>query len=163
MAVLRLDLSSLRPGHNRVLLTASPESIGLAETDRWPAGFEVDLDADRSGDQVSINARVTTTSAEECARCLRDFEAPLDFVVHLYADRAGTGGRYERDLSEDDYVVFHDGRQVDLDEHVREAALLARPMAPLCRIECRGLCPRCGADWNEGPCPHAGAVTQPGS
>jgi uncharacterized protein len=156
MAALRLDLSALKSGHNQVHLMVPPASLGFADPE-WPAPLDVSIDADRSGDQVSVNARVTTTSAGECARCLRDFAAPLDFVVHVYADRAGTGGRYEKDLSEDDYVVFHDGRHLDLDEHVREAALLARPMAPLCRSDCRGLCSRCGADWNEGTCPHRDA------
>jgi uncharacterized protein len=28
-------------------------------------------------------------------------------------------------------------------------------MAPLCRPDCRGLCAQCGADLNQGPCPHA--------
>ena len=68
------------------------------------------------------------------------------------------GRRHPKDLGEDDGLVFHDGRHVDLDAGVREAALLARPMAPLCRPDCRGLCPRCGADWNEGPCPHVPAT-----
>jgi len=58
-------------------------------------------------------------------------------------------------MSEDDDVVFHDGRALDLDVPVREAAILARSMAPLCRPDCKGLCPVCGADLNERPCAHS--------
>jgi uncharacterized protein len=100
---------------------------------------------------------VTAQGEEECARCLRTFRAPLEFSVAVYADRAKSGGRFERELEQDDFVVFHAGRHIDLDEQLREAAILARPMAPLCRPDCRGLCSQCGADWNEGPCPHGGA------
>ena len=158
MAALRLELSTLRPGHNRDELVVAPDSLELpAET--WPTALSVAVDTDRIGDQFNITAHVVTESLEDCARCLKRFRLPLDFIVHLYADRIGGGHRKDEDLGEDDGLVFHDGRHVDLDDSVREAALLARPMVPLCRPDCRGLCPRCGADWNEGPCPH---VPDPG-
>ncbi len=153
MAALRLELSTFKPGHNREDRVATPEAIELP-ADTWPADLEVAINVDRSGDQFNITAQVVTESEEECARCLRRFRLPLDFLVQLYADRIGSGGRREDDLAQDDSLILHDGRRVELDSVVREAALLARPMVPLCRPDCRGLCPRCGADWNEGPCPH---------
>ena len=154
MPALRLDLSALKPGHNRLVESVSPEALGLPP-EAWPSPLAVLLDADRSGDEVHVTLQVTTESAEECARCLQGFRAPLEFSLSVYADRSRSGGRYEQELERDDYVVFHDGRHLDLAEHLREAALLARPMVPLHRPDCRGLCPQCGADWNMGPCPHA--------
>jgi uncharacterized protein len=151
MASLRLDLSAVKSGRNRARFTADPADLGLPE-EAWPTPFEVEVEADRSGDQITVHGTVVTGLEEECARCLTRLRAPLDFGFDLHADRAGTGGKLERALTEDDYVIFHDGRSLDLDEEVREAALLARPMAALCRPDCRGLCLRCGADLNEGPC-----------
>jgi uncharacterized protein len=46
---------------------------------------------------------------------------------------------------------FHDGRRLNLTEDAREALLLEVPMTPLCREDCAGLCPRCGAELNTGP------------
>ena len=43
-------------------------------------------------------------------------------------------------------------RSLDLRPAVREEWLLAAPAFVLCREDCKGLCPRCGADLNEGPC-----------
>ena len=154
MVALRLELSELKPGHNRVVQAVPPSALGLP-SEEWPLPLDVDVDADRAGDQVTITAQVSTECLEECARCLAPFRSPLEFGFSLHADRTGTGGRYERELEQDDYIVFHDGRRLDLDEQLREAALLARPMAPLCRPDCKGLCAQCGADLNEGPCPHA--------
>jgi uncharacterized metal-binding protein YceD (DUF177 family) len=154
MVALRLELSELKPGHNRVVQAVPPSALGLP-SEEWPLPLDVDVDADRAGDQVTLNAQVATECLEECARCLAPFRSPLEFAFSLHADRSGSGGRYERELELDDYVVFHDGRRLDLDEQLREAALLARPMAPLCRPDCKGLCTQCGADLNEGPCPHA--------
>ena len=154
MVALRLELSDLKPGHTRAVQAVPPVALGLPSVE-WPLPLDVEVDADRSGDQVTVSAGVSTVCLEECARCLKRFQSPLEFTFQLHADRTGSGGRFERELEQDDYVVFHDGRNLDLDEQLREAALLARRMAPLCRPDCRGLCAQCGSDLNEGPCPHA--------
>jgi uncharacterized protein len=44
---------------------------------------------------------------------------------------------------------------------VREAVLLDLPLAPLCRPDCAGLCPECGADLNAGDCGHRPNATDP--
>jgi len=49
-------------------------------------------------------------------------------------------------------MLFHDGRRLDLRETVREALLLELPITPVCREDCPGLCPKCGADLSLGPC-----------
>jgi uncharacterized protein len=147
---LRLDLTSLKPGHTRLHLDAEPASLGLPG-DNWTAPIELELAVDRAGDQLVVSGRGHTATDEECARCLRRGSSPLEFEIDLHADRTGSGGRIERELAADDYVVFHDGRALELGDEVREAALLAQPMAPLCRPDCRGLCPRCGVDLNEEP------------
>jgi uncharacterized protein len=135
-------------------LTAPAAELGLPAAE-WPVPFDVELELDRTGEQIHVHARVATATEEECARCLTRCRVPLEFEFRLIADRQGAGGMDDVEPSEDDDVVFHDGRALDLDVPVREAAILARPMAPLCRPDCKGLCPQCGADRNEGPCAHS--------
>lgn len=48
------------------------------------------------------------------------------------------------------YQLGHD--QVDLEPLARESLILDLPLAPLCSEDCRGLCPTCGADLNQGDC-----------
>ncbi len=132
MAALRLELSTLKPGHHRLERSVPAPDLGLPEAE-WPVPFELDLEVDRTGEQIHVLARVATATEEECARCLSRFRVPLEYEFRLHADRQGAGGEYEQEMSEDDDVVFHDGRALDLDVPVREAAILARPMAPLCR------------------------------
>ena len=159
MAALRLELSAFKPGLNRVDLVATPDALELP-SETWPTATEIAVDTDKVGDLFNITAHVASETDEECARCLKRFRSPLETVVHLFAERTGTGRHRDEDLGEDDTLIFHDGRHVDLDAGVREAAILARPMVPLCRPDCRGLCTSCGADLNEGPCPH---VPEPGT
>jgi uncharacterized protein len=56
--------------------------------------------------------------------------------------------------NEDPAAVIIPPRSADLElgDVIREALILAAPEYPLCREDCRGLCPRCGAELNEGPC-----------
>jgi uncharacterized protein len=57
------------------------------------------------------------------------------------------------ELGEDDLDVFpYSGDAVDLEPLVREQFVLAVPFAPLCKEDCLGLCPQCGADRNVAPC-----------
>jgi uncharacterized protein len=86
-------------------------------------------------------------------RCLREFDLTLEVPMVLYAERTGTTSRAEQDqLERDDYMLFHDGRRLDLRETVRELLLLELPITPLCREDCPGLCPKCGAELSLGPC-----------
>lgn len=51
-----------------------------------------------------------------------------------------------------DYLIHEGQAHVDITDDVREAVLLALPVNPRCRPDCRGLCPQCGANRNEKPC-----------
>ena len=53
-------------------------------------------------------------------------------------------------LDGETYLLDHDC--IDLDQVVRDAVVLELPPAPLCRDDCRGLCPICGADRNDTDC-----------
>lgn len=57
------------------------------------------------------------------------------------------------EVTEGDLDVFaFDGETIDLEPLLREQFVLAVPFAPLCREDCKGLCPQCGTDLNSGTC-----------
>ena len=56
----------------------------------------------------------------------------------------------EAQLPED--VNPYNGEYIDLTETIRELLILSEPMKVLCRPDCAGLCPQCGANLNEGAC-----------
>jgi uncharacterized protein len=52
-----------------------------------------------------------------------------------------------------DIIYLHpETDKIDLSEDVRDYALLALPMKKLCSENCKGLCPKCGKNLNDGPC-----------
>ena len=146
-----INLATLAAGSSRLEARATAEELLLPAAE-WAAEVEASLGMDRTGDLVSIRGRVRSAAHLECVRCLRPFELPLAVDLTVVADRAGGRARLEEDLEADDYMLFHDGRQLDLRQQVRETLLLELPITPHCREDCRGLCPRCGADLNQGPC-----------
>jgi uncharacterized protein len=49
-------------------------------------------------------------------------------------------------------TAFYENDEIDLGHLMREQFTLSLPMKPLCRDDCRGLCPVCGVNWNKGSC-----------
>ena len=133
-------------------MESRPEDLGL-RSDGWSECVVGTLDVERSGDRISVRGKLEASAWVECVRCLKGYALPLEVPFEVFAERAGTGYRLEeKELERDDYMKFHDGRRLDLSEQARETLLLEVPMAPHCSEECRGLCPRCGADLNQGLC-----------
>ena len=83
----------------------------------------------------------------ECSRCLAEAHARVSDEAHLiFAERG------DEDTDDPDVFQF-DPAELDLDLRpaIREEWLLAAPGYALCREDCKGLCPQCGADLNAGP------------
>jgi uncharacterized protein len=78
-----------------------------------------------------------------CRRCTVPVSGELTIAV---SERFGSPPIAEDEL----YPIVDD--TIDLGPLVRDAIVLELPMAPLCREDCRGLCPQCGADRNESDC-----------
>ena len=91
---------------------------------------------------VSVTGTVSAPWAGECRRCLAPASGVLQLKVRELYTEEGDG--------DETYPLVDD--EVDLEPLVRDAVLLELPQAPLCRPECRGLCPMCGADRNEEAC-----------
>jgi uncharacterized protein len=115
-----------------------------------PATAEVvaDVRLDSIDGGIEVTADIRAPWRGECRRCLRPLEGELRCEVReLYRARTEREGP---DADEETYPL--EGDHLDLRSLVRDAVLLELPLAPLCRQDCLGLCPRCGADLNQGQC-----------
>ena len=99
-----------------------------------------------------VTGKVGATAVVSCVRCLRDFDHELEVEVReLFALQPG-------DDEDEGYAVLPDDR-LPLDTMARDALVLAFPAFPLCRPDCAGLCPVCGADRNAATAGTAGPRT----
>jgi uncharacterized protein len=154
---LVLDVRELgrRPGSMRPVRTTVPAPADLGvEMARVPAGspLELDLRLESVVEGVLVSGTVYAQVAAECARCLSPVsdEVTAD-VQELFAYEAST----TEETTEEDEVSHLVGDLVDLEPLVRDALVLALPLAPLCRDDCRGLCPDCGVAYDDLPSDHA--------
>jgi uncharacterized protein len=110
------------------------EFIGTARFDRTPQGLLL---------QGDFKAKTDL----ECVRCLEMYIQPLNWTfTELFAfDR--------RNMTDSGLLVPEDG-QIDLEPLLREYALLEFPISPICKPECKGLCPVCGENLNKADCGH---------
>ena len=149
----KLDLGALRAGSTRAEVESEPRDLDLPDSE-WTGPVRGTLGIERAGERVTVRGTVRGTAKLECVRCVGTFEMPVEAPLDVFAERIGSARRKadEVELDRDDYMRFHDGRTLDLRDDVREALMLEIPITPRCREDCRGLCPKCGADLNQGPC-----------
>jgi len=89
-----------------------------------------------------------------CSRCLEPLDVPMAVSSQFLGSRHKdlmSGGSHAIG-SQDLDVVFLPEPILDEEALAREQFLLHVPMHPLCREDCKGLCPQCGKNWNKGPC-----------
>lgn len=140
------DMRSLsrQPGSYRdeTRTVSAPGGIGagLAEV---PQGAHVSLDLrfEAVSEGVLVTGSAVAPLAGECSRCLDPLASEMEVSIQeLY--------RYLPEPGEDDddgEERFLDGERLDLEPAFRDAVVLALPLSPLCRDDCPGLCPECGA------------------
>ncbi len=97
---------------------------------------------------LQLEGRAESVLDTRCDRCLKEITVELDVPVEtLLAEELAN----EDDPDSDDIVLLENG-QADLDEIFTTACVLALDSKHLCSEDCKGLCPTCGKDLNEGPC-----------
>ncbi|HEX8990460.1 MAG TPA: DUF177 domain-containing protein [Anaerolineales bacterium] len=105
------------------------------------------VDVGRTPQGLVVTGEFTGTTTLECARCLRTFDQQLKWeMTELYAFT-------EKSISESGLLVPEDAH-LDLEPLVRDYALLEIPIRPICKPDCKGLCPVCGQDLNVADCGH---------
>jgi uncharacterized protein len=150
--MLPLDLARLsREGSLRVqgeIPSAAPlwEGTGI----KLEGPLRVDLRAsEASSGEVVVRGVVEGTLDQQCRRCLDPVAVPFhEEVTFVFAPPDLLGGDVDGEIR----VLPAEQRELDLAEPVREEVVLAAPTYTLCDPNCRGLCPRCGADLNETTC-----------
>jgi len=141
-----------KPGaHKHVVLRAPLADLATPVASvPTEAPVTVDCEVESVVEGLLVTGRVGTTAVLQCVRCLREVDQDLQVDVReLFA-------LDPREDQDEGYSVLPDDR-LPLDVMARDALVLAFPAFPLCRPDCAGLCPECGADRNVGDCGHGGA------
>lgn len=101
-----------------------------------------------------LTGELLIAGAVTCARCLGDVPfGRRQEVSWVFSPAHVRPASEDLELGEEDLeVVWYDELSVPFDPLIDELVQLELPMKPLCREDCRGLCPACGADRNSSAC-----------
>lgn len=154
---LTVEVSELLrdPGSSKTLSFERPVAglaLPLARVDEG-AALRFDLRLEALVDGIHVEGTVSGDVSLECRRCLTMFARPTSVTVDTIYLYPGEDGDDDDDDGETYAIV---DETVDLEPAVRDAVLLELPLNPVCREDCKGLCPTCGADLNEKNCGHEG-------
>ena len=147
-----IDLSAILRGEIREL-----EIDGEIFPDAAPFGIEYLPGARISGKVsgsaglVTLTSRVTVPYRGECARCLDPVETVLEFDFDRTIVTEGTLSDDVLEEKADEYLVVKRGI-LEPDDAIIESIYLELPSRLLCSPDCRGLCPMCAKNLNEGLC-----------
>ena len=117
-------------------------------------GFSGSLSMLRTDRGLLVTLNADARAQESCSRCLKNVDVPIEITFeeeYVPVIDANTGAPV-RDATAPDTFRIGPDFILDLREGVRQYILISEPAKPLCRADCRGLCPNCGADLNEGAC-----------
>jgi uncharacterized protein len=152
---MRIELENLEGSKGDFAHVYQPEDLNpVDERVSLTAPAAVNGKIRLSGNQVFVSGHVETRAQVECDRCLKPVELPVstDFTLEYISDSDyETSQAAELTEAEMSVSVF-DGQAIDVDEIVKEQILLTVPTRMLCREDCRGICPECGADRDTGEC-----------
>ena len=154
-AVVQIKLREIGDGGVRLELP-----LGRAQLKDALEGLDADLERSRCTATVTLtktddNVFLSGTSDGEvmvpCVRCLVEVRTAVATPLKMFF--LPEGEEAAEDEQEDDVEYgHHDGVTLVLDDVLREALILAVPMNPLCKADCKGLCPVCGGDRNARDC-----------
>lgn len=105
---------------------------------------------------VNVSGTVSTEAIFYCSRCLVEYKTPIQssFSLTYVKELPEIEGEGE-DLEispEDMGLMLYSGESIDLREAVQQEVVMALPLRPLCATDCKGLCPKCGANLNQEVC-----------
>ena len=91
-----------------------------------------------------VSGKIKAVKAFACDRCLKECQEEQNLSFEEDFHKAGE--------ADDQETLVVDGDAIEITDLVRDTILAAQSLSNLCRPDCKGLCPVCGADLNEGDC-----------
>ena len=154
---MRLDLRPLLAGERYLafdyelpLDTTCEDSTSFLYGVSFPSPLKVSGDITNTAGYMRMALTMSVDYEATCARCL----SPVLGELTLDLEKTVAPRNLLGDLDEDkldEFAIIEDGF-LDMDEQLREQLEMEFPMRFLCREDCKGLCPKCGKNLNEGEC-----------
>ena len=131
---MRINISKIPKEGLRLEEEADADSLELNTNDlKFDGPVKLEVEVRREGADIFISGDIKGKMSLTCGRCLDNYEQVLAKGIFLQ-------------------LPAPHGPVLDITDNIREEIILEYPMKPLCKESCKGLCPKCGKNLNEGAC-----------
>jgi uncharacterized protein len=162
---MRLELKDIKDGYLLQELTCAASEfpvlveMGRHEEAKITEPIQFQLRLQKSGQLVEVDGHLSTSIQLSCGRCLQAYETALasdfafTFTPFIADDREPAENETEVELDSDELgLVFYRDEYLDLLHPLQDQLVMALPISPVCKEECKGLCTECGCNLNEKAC-----------
>ena len=152
---MKLDFTIWPDGDSRREFVVTANELHLAsDTCIFPNPVAVWVTVQKSEDQAVAVGGAKTDLTATCVRCLEEFPIAVDEAFRAVVRVAPPKEvKVTPDTGDDEYYMVSAADPVwDLADVIRQMILLAIPEHPVCKVDCKGLCPGCGRNLNKEEC-----------
>ncbi|HPC35187.1 MAG TPA: DUF177 domain-containing protein [Candidatus Marinimicrobia bacterium] len=145
---MKVRLNSLKYGKQVISASLGENELDIADLD-LSTPVAVMLNIDRGSTEIKIDGKVESSARFDCDRCLVNFSMQIGGTFAIIATYS------DSDLKLDDENIIQlspMANEIDLTAYIHDTLLLSVPMKILCREDCQGICPICGANHNKTEC-----------
>ncbi len=134
-------------GVHKVFLSEQAEGLDMAEP--FYGNVEVECRLEKTASQILLSCNVKAKARLACDRCNEEFDTEIknEFTALYFFDKSKV-----TDDEDDVFYIAKDSDKLDISKIVRDYSYLGIPMKKLCKEDCKGLCPHCGANLNYEKC-----------
>ena len=153
---MKIDLTSLKEGSTEYWEEQDAEGLELPQEEfTLLETLQAHYTLHKAGKNLKFNLEASYRLRLTCSRCLEPFEQSFTEKA-LYIIQIGTEpwGEEKALTTEEVLMLFLPTTELDTIPILRETVLLSIPRKPLCRPDCKGLCPVCGVNRNAETCNH---------
>lgn len=132
---MKINVNQIPPEGLIIEEEINPAALDLeTEIVKLPKPVKAKAEVYRITNAISVKMAIEAGLRMNCSRCLGEFEVKLSKSLRL------------------GYPADKTGPVIDLGPDIRAEIILDYPIKPLCKSSCKGLCPKCGRNLNEGGC-----------
>lgn len=147
--LMKIPVLLLEDGSHVFEEIIEPGELNFIEADHYPNDIRIQVQINKFNNNITCHVHVETVATYTCDRCLseynEDFSDDFEMIFHI--------GKNDFEVDEDDVILIApETKEIDLNERIIESLVLGVPMKKLCKADCKGICPHCGADLNKEAC-----------
>lgn len=144
---MKINIQRFEKDLNEIDEVAESDFLEPKMREYYPENVFLHIVLDKFGRDYRVDIDLSTRAHYQCDRCLADFTQSFE-VKQRQIFNLGGGDEVDDDIIR----LPANSIEIDLDPILSEMVLLNHPIKTVCRPECKGLCPTCGADLNSEQC-----------